>query len=149
MAAVLCSKFPDKTGELFSYQASIVRAECNYEGKRWVAYDCQYRWQALAKQDLNWSVMDPHLYNEAFTGWACLIARCNYCLQDDHAANQCPRNPHRPIFRWFPDPMTWAGQPLFSPPSFSRGHPASSEVCRQFKEDRCRFACCRYHHQCF
>ena len=53
MAAVLCSKFPDKAGELFAYQVSIVRADRNYEGKRWVAYDRQYRRQALARQDLN------------------------------------------------------------------------------------------------
>ena len=89
MAAVLCSKFPNKAGELFAYQAFIVRAECNYEGKRWVVYDSQ----ALVKQDLSWSVTDPCLYNEAFTGRACPIARCNYCLQDDHA-NQCPHNPY-------------------------------------------------------
>ena len=59
MAAVLCSKFPDKAGELFAYQASIVRAERNYEGKRWVAYDRQYRRETLARKDLNWSITDP------------------------------------------------------------------------------------------
>ena len=68
MAAVLCSKFLDKAGELFAYQASIVRAKRNYEGKRWVAYDRQYRREALARKDLNWSITDPRLYNEAFTG---------------------------------------------------------------------------------
>lgn len=137
MAEVLCYKFPDKLAELFAYQASIVCAECNYEGKRWVAYDRQYYRQALVKQDLNWSVTDLRLYNEAFTGQARPIARCNYCLQDDHAANQCLHNPHRPIFEWFPDPTSWAGQPPFSPPSFSRGHPASSEVCHRYNEGHC------------
>jgi hypothetical protein len=81
MAAVLCSKFPDKAGELFAYQASIVRAERNYEGKRWVAYDRQYRREALARKDLNWSITDPRLYNEAFTGRARSIARCSYCCK--------------------------------------------------------------------
>jgi hypothetical protein len=47
----------------------------------------QYRRQALERQDLNWSVIDSRLYNEAFTGRARPIARCTYCLQDDHAAN--------------------------------------------------------------
>ena len=42
MAAVLVSRFPDKATELFAYQASIVRAERNYEGKCWVLYDRQY-----------------------------------------------------------------------------------------------------------
>ena len=103
MTAVLCSKFPDKAGELFVYQASIVHAERNYEGKRRVAYDRQYRREALARKDLNWSITDPRLYNEVFTGRAWSIACCSYCLQDDHSAAQCPCNPNRPIFGWFPD----------------------------------------------
>jgi len=49
-------------------QASIVRAERNYEGRQWVVYDRQYRWEALASKDLNWSVPNVRLYNEAFTG---------------------------------------------------------------------------------
>lgn len=65
MAAVLCTRFPEKAPELRAYQATIIRAERNYEGKMWVTYD---RRQALAKKDLNWSVTDPRLYNEAFTG---------------------------------------------------------------------------------
>ncbi len=41
MAATLAlaMRFPDKAPELFAYQASIVRAERNYEAGRWVAYD--------------------------------------------------------------------------------------------------------------
>ena len=144
MAAVLCSKFPDKAGELFAYQASIVRAERNYKGKRWVAYDRQYRREALTRKDLNWSITDPHLYNEAFTGRARSIARCSYCLQDDHSAAQCPRNPNRPIFGWFPDPSLWPAQPMGAGPHT----PTRSEICRRFNEGRCRFARCRYHHQC-
>ena len=147
MAAVLCSKYPDKAGELFAYQASIIHTERNYEGKRRVAYDRQYRRQALARQDLNWSVTDPHLYNKAFTGRARSIARCSFCLQDDHAAGQCPRNPHRPIFGWFPDQSTWTtNQSAFGPPSSSqRNRPvASGEICRRFNEGRCRFARCHY-----
>ena len=52
--------------ELFTYhQASIVRAERNYEGNRWVVYDRQYRREALARKDLNWSMPDSRLYNKA------------------------------------------------------------------------------------
>ena len=147
MSDVLCSKFPDKAGELFAYQASIIRAKRNYEGTRWVAYDRQYRREALARKDLNWSVTDPRLYNEAFTGRARSIARCNYCLQDDHNEAQCSRNPNRPMFGWFPDPSLWPAQPAgASPPTPSRT--PTGEICRRFNEGRCRFARCRYRHQC-
>ena len=67
MATVMCTKCPEKAGEMFAYQASIVQAKRNYEGKQWVAYDGEYRWEALVRGDLNWSVPDPQLYSEAFT----------------------------------------------------------------------------------
>ena len=70
MAAILCTRFPHKASELLAYQAAIVRAERNYEGTQWVSYDRRYRREALARKDLNWSVPDPRLYSEAFTGRA-------------------------------------------------------------------------------
>ena len=64
MAAVLTTRFPEKAPELWAYQASIVWAERNYEGSRWVTYDRQYRREALARRDLNWTpgcIMKPSL----------------------------------------------------------------------------------------
>jgi hypothetical protein len=40
----------------------------------------QYSRQALAMQDLNWSVTNACLYKEVFTGRACSITRCSFCL---------------------------------------------------------------------
>ena len=147
MAAVLCSKFPDKAGELFAYQAIIVGAERNYEGKRWVAYDRQYRREALARKDLNWSATYPRLYSEAFTGRARSIARCNYCLQDDHTAAQCPCNPNPPVFGWFPNPIPWPTRPIGSGPP-NPDHVQDAQICRRFNEGCCRSSRCRYRHSC-
>ena len=84
MAAILAIRFPEKAPEFLAYQASIVRAERNYEGCQWVLYDRQYRREALARRDLDWSVPNTRLYNEAFTGRARVIPKCSYCLSDDH-----------------------------------------------------------------
>ena len=136
-------RFPEKAPELFAYQASIIRAERNYDDKRWVAYDRRYRREALAQKDLNWSVTNTRLYNEAFTGRARAIPRCSYCLQEDHTAQYCPRNPNRPWFSWFPNPIAWesAMNPR-QPPQ------RSPEICRRFNEGRCRQSGCRYTHTC-
>eukprot|EP00731_Ephydatia_muelleri_P008707 Em0004g1045a len=48
-------------------------------GRTWVAYDRQYRREALARKDLNWSATNSRLYNEAFTGCAKAIPRCCHC----------------------------------------------------------------------
>ena len=53
MAAVIVTQIPHKAPELFAYQVTIVRAERNYEAGRWVAYDRQFRQEALSRRDLN------------------------------------------------------------------------------------------------
>ena len=156
MATILATRFPLKAPEFWAYQATIVRAERNYEGTRWVAYDRQFRREALARRDLNWSVTDTRLYNEAFTGRARAIARCSFCLQDDHAAASCPQNPNRPVFGWFPDPTAWAGAgvgagSMVPQPTIGRqtAQPtAGREACRRYNEGKCRSARCRYLHSC-
>ena len=144
MAAIITSRFPDKAPELFAYMATIVRAERNYEGKQWVAYDRRYRREALARKDLNWSVPDPRLYNEAFTGRARAIPRCTYCLQDDHTVASCPRNPHRPVLNMPLDGAMWPPHP----PTATGGGFESAEQCRRFNEGRCKKLACRYRHTC-
>ena len=144
LAAILVTRFPEKAAELFAYQASIVRAERNYEGNRWVVYDRQYRREALARKDLNWSMPDSRLYNEAFTGRAKAIARCTYCLQEDHITQACPRNPNRPVPGWFPE-LPWgsdAAHPTPRPPA------QQTAVCRRWNENRCKFTVCKYRHDC-
>ena len=140
MAAILTSRFPGKAPELFAYQASIVRAEWNYEGKQWVAYDRQYRREACTRKDLNWSVPNLRLYNEAFTGRARLILRCTFCLQDDHSASLCPRNPARPMPG---DAAIWS-----TPPAFGWGPSPTQDICRNYSKGRCRKSQCRYRHAC-
>jgi hypothetical protein len=150
MAAVIATRFPHKAPELFAYQATIVRAERNYEAGRWVAYDRQFRREALARKDLNWSTPDPRLFSEAFTGRARSIPRCSFCLQDDHPAQRCPQNPDQPWVAWLPNPPAWQGgsaAPTQASVTNQSGRRAN-EVCRRFNEGRCRLSNCRYVHTC-
>ena len=151
MAALLISRFPQKGPELWAYQSTILRAAHNYEGSSWVAYDRQFRRDMLARKDLNWSMPNPRLYNEAFTGRAKSIPRCPHCLGDDHVGSNCPLNPSPVVVGWFQDssPTT----PLTTPSSpFTQGQPRSGgtrgELCRNFNENRCRFTRCRFQHTC-
>ena len=149
MAATLAARFPEKAPELFAYQAQIVRAERNYEPGRWVVDDRQFRREALARRDLNWSVTDPRLYSEAFTGRARTIPRCHYCLQDDHTAQYCPQNPDHPWSTWTQEVVP-SGPRLPHPSgsgSAARQRPMA-ELCHRFNEGRCKLARCRYTHAC-
>ena len=132
MAAVLVTRFPDKGPELWAYQASIVRAARNFEGSAWVAYDRQYRREALARRSLNWSQANSRLYNEAFTGRAKAIPRCHHCLSDTHASSACLLNTGP------------SGAPDANNPRQSLGQ----EICRAYNAGQCRFIRCRYRHVC-
>ena len=148
MAATLVTRFPEKVPELFAYQAIIVRAEHNYDPGCWVSYDL--RREALARKDLNWSVTDPRLYNEAFTGRARSIPRCNFCLQDDHTGQYCPKNPNRMWLNWSSEWPPWlvASHAGNHPPPPTLRQGPMAELCRRFNDGRCRQSKCRYTHAC-
>ena len=56
MAAVLPTQFPEKAPELWNVRQQLYgQSETMKEGNRKVTYDRQYKRQALAKKDLNWS----------------------------------------------------------------------------------------------
>ena len=88
--------FLKKLPNLLAYQAAIIRAERNYEGKQWVACGSQYQRESLARKYLNWSLPNSRLLNETFTGCARAMPRCIFCLQDDHTTSTCTINPNRP-----------------------------------------------------
>ena len=96
MVALLASRFPEKAPKLFAYQASSIRAERNFDGRRWVTYDSCFRREALAQKGLDWSLPNARLYNEAFTGRAKAVSWCTFCLQEDHVAQHCPHSPNSP-----------------------------------------------------
>ena len=135
MVAVLVTRYPDKAPEMFSYQASIVRVARNFEGTFWVVYDRQYRQEALANRDLNWSRINSRLYNEAFTGRAKAIPCCKHCLSDTHLTANC-----------FLEPNLGVAQPQST---FGTSIPSSSaEICRNYNAGRCTYNRCRYRHIC-
>ena len=76
------------------------------------------------------------------------IARCLFCLQDDHTATHCPHNPNRPYFGWFPDPAAWLA---YLPPTHlqqTKPPVQVQEICRRFNKDRCKHQKCKYRHVC-
>ena len=153
LAAVLVTRFPEKGPELWAYQSTILNAAHSYEGDTWVAYDRQYRREMLARKDLNWSVPNSRLYNEAFTGRARLVPRCQYCLSEDHGSTSCPQHPNPMFIGWLQPPGSAPyGFPQPGPSNFSSMPPTTraggTEICRNFNAGRCRAHRCRFVHLC-
>ena len=139
----------EKAPELFAYQATILRADRNYEGKRWVQYNRQFRREALARKDLNGSVTNSRLYNETFTGRARAIPRCSYCGQDDHGESSRQHNPSRPLFGLLTNWAAFPGYPLPAQQQIpQRQQTPSMEICRKYNKGRCRKVACTFRHAC-
>ena len=93
LVAALATRYPQHIGDFMAYQATIIKAHRNFEGTAWVVYDRCYRRRAAARKSLEWAKIDTALYNEAFTGRARSVPRCQYCLSLDHADYECPASP--------------------------------------------------------
>ena len=134
MAAVLVARYPNKSPELWAYQASIVRVAHNFEGTAWVAYDWQYRREAFASRDLDWLQPNARLYSKAFTGHAKAIPRCHHCLSDSHTTSACSLEP------------TLGSNPVNT--GTGQSTQPSQEVCRLYNAGCCHHPRCRYRHVC-
>ena len=147
MAALLATRFPEKTPELLAYQASIVCAQRSLEGRRWVIYDRSYQQEALTVQNLDWSVPNLHHYNKAFTDHTRVIPRviprCSFCLQENHTAQACPRNPSRPWFGCYHNAEGHTQHP-------SGPRAQSPKCCQRYNEGKCHQMAntCRHMHKC-
>lgn len=81
LVAVLVTKHPGKTAQFMGYLRNIVRASQNFEGAAWASYDAAFSCHAENCKSLDWAIINPTIYNEAFTGRARLLPRYWYCLQ--------------------------------------------------------------------
>ena len=75
--SIMLEKFPDKAHQLFVYLHQIYHAAWNFQVSAFVAYDCLYWFQALARHSLEWAQEST---NEVFVGHAKAITRCHHCL---------------------------------------------------------------------
>ena len=76
--AILISAFLTKVPHFFAYLCTITKASRTFESSAWASYDMTYRRQAANRGSLDWGIVDPALYNEAFAGRAKPIPRCKY-----------------------------------------------------------------------
>ena len=116
-----------------------------------MSYDRQFRREMLDRRDLDWSVPNAGLYNEAFTGRAKSIPCCPHCLSEDHTAAVCQFNPNSPIMGWLQD-LRQVLTPSVLPPHWQGSGvgvaTAHREVCRNYNSERCFYARCRFTYTC-
>ena len=149
--SVLSTRFRDCVPELMAYMVTITRVSRDFAGLAWVRYDASFRRQAAITGNKKWSQINPSLYSICFTGCAQVQSRCELCMSVAHSTKQC-------VLATDPDPelparikavesavVSLAAQ---QSSSLLARRPSSSEVCRLYNENCCRFPKCRYRNAC-
>ena len=85
--AIISRKQPARVIDLLGYQNLIIQAYQEYRGDCWLGYDHGFRQQAAATPT-RWAVVDPTLWNLAFSGQAG-TSHCRYCFSLSHCSSDC------------------------------------------------------------
>ena len=85
--AIISRKQPTRVIDLLGYQGLIIQAYQEYQGDSWLGYDHRFR-QQTAAIPTKWAVVDPTLWNLAFSGRAG-VSCCSYCFSLSHCSSDC------------------------------------------------------------
>ena len=136
--SVIARNQPERVPDLMGYQILILEASNEYQNNRWLAYDRRFRQQAASQPSCKWSIIEPTLWNLAFTGQA-RASRCRHCFSLFHQSKDC---------EFAPCVTSSSRNPL--PPFQTQGR--HRFICRQWNEqlaEGCPFPNCRYEHVCY
>ena len=147
--SVLSGKHPEVVPELMAYLITITRVSQDFAGLAWVRYDAAFRRQAAITGNRRWSQVNPSLYSICFTGRAQQASRCELCFSSSHSTKECaliadtdPELPSRI------KAVEAAVVSLAARQSENKSPSSSTQICRLWNANRCRFPRCRYRHVC-
>ena len=72
---VISRKQPGRIPDLLAYETLIIEAHMKYSGDAWLGYDRQFHQCAATDNIKSWAIIDPTLWNLAFSG----KARATHC----------------------------------------------------------------------
>ena len=87
----MASKTPEIVSHRCAYFSTILKASKEYTADLWRLYDFQYRQQAAATNNKDWSVVDTSLFSRCLTGHAKKVSSCSNYGSLKHDTPDCPR----------------------------------------------------------
>ena len=131
--AVIIGSQPERAQDLLGYQAVIIDANMQYEGRGWMGYDRRFRQIAAADPSRKWSSLDSDLWNMSFAGLARRTVYCQHCSVSSHTSEECvwlnsQQGP--PGMKKFADmPLSWEA-PVCKSWNFSQSQECSFQGCK-------------------
>ena len=88
-------KQPGRIPDLLAYETLIIEAHMEYSGDAWLGYDRWFRQCAATGYTKSWAIIDPTLWNLAFSGKA-RATRCKFCFSLSHGSSDCAWSTDQP-----------------------------------------------------
>ena len=151
--SVVATIFADRVPSMLGYTVDIIRASHQFRWPSWVIYDANYRREAAATGQTDWSKIDPSLYARCFTGWARNTGWCDTCMTLDRDAADCPYNQGgdvNPTGTKRPRRMQGGQLTPFRKSNSQAGNQADA-ICFKYNKygGDCMFgSCCQFKHIC-
>lgn len=134
--AVMAKTHPEAVPDMLAYMLVIMRAQQEYEEPAWRLYDEAFRDKAASTGNKKWALIDPHIYNQIFTGRARKRQGCDQGQGDPRGGELGPAIVSRK------HPMKGAVVPAAKgarPP----------QVCWDWNDGHCNYGVtCKYRHMC-
>ena len=134
-----------------AYLVTITRVSQDFSSLARVRYDAAFRHQAAITGNRKWSQINPSLYSICFTGCAQALTCCELCLSSTHTTNQCilaADSDLELLARLKAVESTVVYLATQHQNALKVYRPLSTEICRLYNDNRCRFLKCRYRHAC-
>jgi len=122
--AAMSKQFPEAVPDLMAYMITIMRAQREYEEPAWRLYDTAFRDKAASTGNRKWAQLDPHIYNQIFTG------RARKLLSTSVGGNDTGRKRYsmeKPI---------------------GEVKKRAKQICWDWNAERCTFEPCKFRHCC-
>ena len=147
-AAVVSSRFPEKTKELLAYQTLMITEARRCGGRGWALYDAAFRQQMVSFETTNFAKINQSLYATTFLAYGGPKRKfCPDCMMADHSQEECALNPNRVA----PAPHALEGPGggrVRAQDVNRRSRRERPGPCFAWNEERCTFVRCRYDHVC-
>ena len=78
-----------------------------YSGDAWLGYDRRFRQCSATDNTKSWAIIDPTLWNLAFSGKA-RVTLCTFCFSLSHGASDCAWATDQPTFHSFTSSSTFS-----------------------------------------
>lgn len=96
-AAVVGSRYPEKSRELLAYQAMLIGEHRRCGGRGWLLYDTAFRQQIVSLETTDFSKLNQSLYATTFLAYGGKGQFCPSCMLPDHTQDECALHPSRTV----------------------------------------------------